>query len=460
MKKQKIDFVISYENWQRELYGCTLLKLELERRGYTVKMDHFPVDNTLSPYRRQWAPKVVIYPFLYADGCVRQAISFGKRPENIINLQSEQILSDFTVQWRPKMPTGDAKYGYHVCWGEKTKERMSAAGVPESNLKVVGNIHLDIDREEYRNLFFTKEDWAKKYDLDVNKPWIMFFSNFKYARMNQEDIDEYIAWAPERLKGLAAKRFEEAPGECEGTLGILYDFIKRNPDVLIIYRYHPAEMKKEEELIKKMKEMPDSFRCINDGTIQDWIPACDMFLTTDSTSMTDVIMQKKPFGLIETREHNEAFWADTYRGATKIGSVNELENAVEAGRDYYPLADGIFEHSIVNTTEGKKAYEALADYAEEIYNKKAYRFRPKPEPRQLNMFMELRLAYRYVKDFVYRNPIKRLVIVPNLDNEAADTEKLDKLMKKMYCTHSVEKHRSQLEREKAYEERLRPFFEK
>lgn len=460
MKIQNIDFVIVYEVWQRELYGCTLLKLELEKRGYSVRLDHFPNDGALSPYRKNWAPKVVINPFLYTDACVKQAIEFGKKPENIINLQSEQILSDFTVQWRPKMPVGNARKGFHACWGEVTRDRMEKSGVPAEQLKIVGNIHLDINREEYRSLFPDKKKWAEKYDLDPDKTWIMFFSNFKFSRMDQADIDEYIAWCPKHLKDLARLRYEEAKKEADGTLAILYEYVKKHPEVLIIYRYHPAEMKKEEEIITKMKEMSSSFRCINDGTIQDWIPACDMFLTTDSTSMSDVIMQNKPFGLFETTSHDRVFIGDTYLGAKRVRTLEDLEYAVENKDTYYPLVDGIFEKNIINTVDGRKAYENLADWAEEIYKNKASEFVIGKDSGKLSPVMKARAIWRNIKTVVYRNPVKKHIIVPNLDNEKADTARTDRLLKKIYSDFTVEKHRKLLELEKAYDEKLRPYFQK
>lgn len=460
MKKRNVDFVISYEHWQRELYGCTLLKLELERRGYTVELDHFPIDCSFSPYRRKLAPKVVIYPWLYTNGPVKEACAFGKKPQNIINLQSEQSLSEFTLVWRPKMPRDEAQKGYHVCWGNLTKERMLNAGVEDSHLRVVGNIHLDVDRPEFTGIFPGKEELARKYDLDASKPWVMFFSNFKFARMDEKDLHEYLDWVPQRLKKQAEMRVQENVGECAGTLNLLLEYIRTNPDIILIYRYHPVEMKKEEDVLKELVRHSDRFRCINDGTIQDWIPACDMFLTTDSTSMTDVYMRGKPFGLIETVHHDAAFTSDIYHEAKLIRSVQELQEAVAMRQDYFPLKKEVVRNCIANDNGGRYAFELLADWAEEILHKEPQCFGSLHEEMDLGLAMRLRRCWRQFKEVVFREPIRKHFLAPMYDDSSTNIKRADKWIKKFYGMHTIENHRELLMLEKDYEVRIREVYEK
>lgn len=82
---QKVDFLIRYEHKIRELESVMLLKLELERRGYTVGL----VCNY--EHRHDYEPKVLIVPagyytehFMY-EMC-KYSIRMGHRTKRILRV--------------------------------------------------------------------------------------------------------------------------------------------------------------------------------------------------------------------------------------------------------------------------------------------------------------------------------------------------------------------------------------
>ena len=61
MGKVKVDFLFRYEHKVRELETIMLLKLELERRGYSVAF----VGNYDYKQKDNYQPKVLISPAIY-----------------------------------------------------------------------------------------------------------------------------------------------------------------------------------------------------------------------------------------------------------------------------------------------------------------------------------------------------------------------------------------------------------
>ena len=81
---QKVDFLIRYEHKIRELESVMLLKLELERRGYTVGL----VCNY--EHRHDYEPKVLIVPAgYYTEHFMYEMCKYSIR--KIANLQLEQL---------------------------------------------------------------------------------------------------------------------------------------------------------------------------------------------------------------------------------------------------------------------------------------------------------------------------------------------------------------------------------
>ena len=83
-----MDFLICYEHVVREVENDTLIKYELEKRGYSCKIIHYnDVDYYLHAYKDK--AKVVVTPWLRHDADVCEYLPFAKKPYNRLEITSE-----------------------------------------------------------------------------------------------------------------------------------------------------------------------------------------------------------------------------------------------------------------------------------------------------------------------------------------------------------------------------------
>ena len=164
----KYDFAISYEIINREYECIVLLKKELERRGYSVLLFQA---TALS--KRMNAEVVVMHSFYNNRNFAMIYYLFGKK-QKIFNLHWEEI---YHRSIEPKiddrlMPKQYARKVSHLAWGKIEKEDLLRAGVSDEKIALVGALHLDLISKD---IFYKKNEIAKKYSLDPNKKWILFY---------------------------------------------------------------------------------------------------------------------------------------------------------------------------------------------------------------------------------------------------------------------------------------------
>lgn len=356
MKRKKVDFYLIYEHWQRELYGLILLKIELERRGYSVRIGCRAWRCETDPDRDEYEPKVVVYPWMYSNLDMQRALSFKGKVEHVVNMQSEQIMSEFTMEHFVKYAKDSAKMAYHVCWGKLTEQRFLNAGVSKDHLRLIGNINLDINRNQFSAIFDDRETKAKKYGLDINKKWIMYFSNFKIANgaLSLKEDD----WDSKKKKEQRVR---------QKTLEIFEQYIKDHKDVLIIYRPHPVEGATHDAFFTKLQQdYPEQFKVIADDVIQAWIKVCDIFLSYISTSLVDVKYVNKKYALLRPEPVDKYEDGDIYLNSSAVTSLRELEEFMDGKMMNESIPQEDFTYSISNNIDDIPVYKKLADWLEEI----------------------------------------------------------------------------------------------
>ena len=85
-----MDFLICYEHIVREIENDTLIKQELEKRGYSCKIIHFnDMDSCLHMGKDK--AKVVVTPWLRYDTNVARYLPIAQKPYKLVNLQWEQV---------------------------------------------------------------------------------------------------------------------------------------------------------------------------------------------------------------------------------------------------------------------------------------------------------------------------------------------------------------------------------
>ncbi len=97
----------------------------------------------------------------------------------MVNLQYEQVLSKKWEALGAHTPKGNAQDFFHICWGEKTVNRLIEGGVAKDNIRVFAPLHLDLLLKEYRqNSMALKASLSKCYKVDLHKDWVLFLSIF------------------------------------------------------------------------------------------------------------------------------------------------------------------------------------------------------------------------------------------------------------------------------------------
>lgn len=153
-----LDFLILYEHTVREYESDLLLKLELERRGYTAEIRQL-LDRKKLGYFTWKKPKVLVASCMYDNEAINSHVynNIG-RCDRIVNLHWEQMLSDTQEEGDWFNMNGNAKKCVQTCWGRKTARRLEAHGMEEKNCPVTGAVMMDFLRPEFHGYFKDKAD--------------------------------------------------------------------------------------------------------------------------------------------------------------------------------------------------------------------------------------------------------------------------------------------------------------
>lgn len=392
MKKQKIDFLITYEHKARELDAIVLLKQELEKRGYSVLI-HSSYENDVYkfPCMANIRPKCVIVPAAYNYEVVEYfSFALVGFVNKIINLQWEQVLSveeeaDLNAYHNPK---GFAQNVVHLCWGKTPQKRLILSGVPESNCIVTGPGHMDILRFPYNKKILNKENLSKKFSLELQKKWILFISSFALNDLTGQ-IKEY------NRNAMGAEYFDNFYNfSVKSRTEILKwfdNYLSEHNDSIIIYRPHPDEVNKNNEL-KVLEQKYDNFKVISDLVITHWINSSDIILNWYSTSKAYVVLQNKFEYVLRPIPIERKYEVSIMDGDTFVTSYYDfVEVVTNDNRDKYPMRDisDYYDFDIHVPT-----YKRIADVCEETFNSNKY---------NLNIPVTYRIKYilRVYKNFIF-----------------------------------------------------------
>ena len=124
-----LDFLILYEHTVREYESDLLLKLELERRGYTVRIRQLLDAKDLRLFGKD-KPEVLVASCMYDNEAINSHVynNIGKC-NKIVNLHWEQMLSDTQEEGDWFNMNGNAKRCVQTCWGKRTAARLQAHGM-------------------------------------------------------------------------------------------------------------------------------------------------------------------------------------------------------------------------------------------------------------------------------------------------------------------------------------------
>ena len=293
-----MDFLITYELKARELESVVILKLLLEKKGYSVML--YPWFNESEELRRlirKNKPKVYIISATYNEenfySFVTNVCGYVNK---VINLRWEQVFPiglenlPFDYKLAAFYPSGIVKDIVHVCWGEEEKKQLIARGVNDNKAVVVGHMGMDFLRPEFADLLYTRDYFSHKYNLDISKKWLLFISSFTAFDDSERTLEEY-----------GKIGFREFVPFCLESRKIILNWIskllKQHKELIFIYRPHPAEERLASELNELQQVFPN-FKVISDYPVKHWIKNVDQIYNWYSTSEADIyFLNKRSFVL-------------------------------------------------------------------------------------------------------------------------------------------------------------------
>lgn len=365
-----MDFLIYYETVQREYENACLLKAELERRGYSVKL-------CATIYTDYWksffySPKVSVVHAFYGD--IPAFVTKLKKSvkAKVINLQYEQLVMSNEQGLILQRPKGDCKKAYHICWGKAGADNLRKCGVENGHILECGPIQFDLAKEEFSGYFYNKEELGRQFGLDSKKKWVMFISDFAFTSFDGEIM---------RTSGdyIKDERLEYESKACRLLMGFIQQFVAAHPEIIYIYRPHPSENVKRE--LYELEEKYANFKCIRNYSIKQWIHVVDKLNTWNSTAIAEAYIGRKNCVVIDIAENEmtEEYWnckIDIIDSSKTIHTYEEFEfenlNNYEFDLNHFPINFDQFEFYYGTSWKKEPIYLKLCDLFEKVYNDDNY----------------------------------------------------------------------------------------
>lgn len=313
----KKSIILFYQHKTRELNAISYLKKELINLGYNVGV--FNIDfEQIKAFRFSKKNDIccIVTPWLYNDihyEMLNKFIIYNKNAF-ILNLHQEQIYSDFSENIL--MPCGiySKNNVFHLAWGDFFKKTLIKYGVDENLIYVIGNPRND----EIFNIKTSKNDFSKKYDLNIEKKWILFADNrgwtqnFSDIRRNEwlsrghsnDEIDDYLYQDKKSL--------EISVNELD-SLGDSFFLDKE-----VVFRNHPGTPAP----IFKNKNI----KVISQGSIYEWLKVSDLIIIWSSTSIFEGDALGKPGIVFEPIPNGVQYKTKGIDNYLTIKSIYELDN--------------------------------------------------------------------------------------------------------------------------------------
>ena len=398
--KKEYDFTFVYEIKNRELDNVLLLKCELERRGHSVN-----ILETWSEECHKSIPsksKVLVSFALHDNKTIKYVSQFVRGCTKFVNMQWEQVFTNGDrLQNKNDAGTtgvyGDAKKGFHICWGENSFHELTTKfDVETTHAGITGNVSLDFLRPEFHSFYTPKEELFAKYGLDPNRQTYLFISSFSYGELPDSILNSELY----QNQGFDVSEFRNISICSQKSIldWIELELLKR-PEITMVYRPHPAESN-----IARLKNMEDrytNFRVIGELSIKQWIITVDKIYTWWSTSIAEVFMSGKGCSILRPFEIPYLSELELYNGASFISDYNQFSNSYTLSNSF-PLSNERMQFYYYSEPR-TPAYLKVADALEEVLNNDDFIVHGYENEDKNDVFIFLYNIKRGLKQFLFNH---------------------------------------------------------
>lgn len=395
---EKYDFLLMYEHKVREFDNLCLLKYELDRRGYRTKILYVNDWEFLQTHKIVYETRVLVIGYCYTSSSIKDYASYRIKFDKVVNLQWEQVITNEQENNSSSFRnlSGLAKEIVHISWGEKNRRRLiEKAGVLTQNVKVAGNITMDLLRPEFKGFYLSRDEICDRYGLPKDKKICLFISGFKFIEASEQEKAETI-----KRFGEGRRRYLEVAEKEQLTILQWFEqFLKERDDFFIVYRPHPGDASPRAE---KMAEKYENFVVISELSVKQWIVICDLVCSWNSTAMLEAFFAGRdpfflcPYPIPEDQDHplftemnKITDYAEFYRSMT--GDRVELGLTKEMVTPYY-LVD-----------EETPSYVKICNDLESVYRDPQYDWTTEQKRQYWNLYsIKERIAIMLMKhNFLY-----------------------------------------------------------
>ena len=360
-RRRSLDFLILYEHVVREYESILLLKLELERRGYTVAIQQL-LDRKRLSRRFSWArkPEVLVSSCMYDDEAINSHVYNNVGVcRKVVNLHWEQMLSDTQEEGAWFNFNGNAKRCVQTCWGPSTAARLVAHGMEPKNCPVTGAVMMDFLRPEFAGYFKDKAALCREHGLDPAKRLLLYISSFGYASMTDAEVRELSEMAGTDFSGFAATN----RSSMATTLAWFDTYLGAHPEVELVYRRHPSEW--NSPALLALAEKRPNFHVIFADSVKQWIVAADRIFIWMSTAVAEVYFAHKGCCILRPQPIGHEYDPVIYKNAACAATYEAFAAAADAPAVEFPIAPAVIEGYFSSTDT--PAYLRMADLLEQVY---------------------------------------------------------------------------------------------
>lgn len=366
-KAPKVDFLIAYEHKAREIEAICLIKIELERRGYSVGLSNTYDEQRVRFVERRRAA-VVLTPALYSDASLFAFVyRVAGACTKVVNLQWEQALTnqDESDPEFYQNPKGLARQAVHLCWGEEPRRRMIASGVRPDRAVVVGPVQMDVLRQEMRGFYQSKAQIGFEFDLDPAREWALFISSFTFTNMPAEEFETELGCVGDWLLEF---RSISVISQTE-ILAWVKAACAQFPDRIFIYRPHPSET--TDPKLNGLADEFENFRVIAERPVRQWIHVSDRIFTWYSTSAAEVYFSGKTCSVLRPVEIPLAIDVSIFRNARTLRTMGEFRHALESPQPPFSLDVDLLRRYF-DVDAATPTYIKICDLLEEVHKSDKY----------------------------------------------------------------------------------------
>ena len=367
-KIEELDFLFIYEHKVRELENLCLLKYELDRRGYKVRIIHIEDAEALKAMRPIYHAKVVVTMACYQNSSIEWHTKNFVKFDKLIDMQWENIVfpMDEKDEKAYKNYSGVAKEVVRISWGEMNRKRLlEVAKMDPKKVKLIGHVGMDFLREELRGYYRSREDVLKTYGIPADSKIFLFVSPY----FSDHHTEEYLTEMCKRFGNGWRYYYQDC---MLPSKRIILDWMGRiceqRTDVVFVYRPHPGEDSPQAE---EMKKKYPNFKVIGELSVKQWILISDKIYTGNSSTFVEAYFGKKMCYLLFPIPVPVDYELAFLKEADKISNYEEFEKTTHNNDREFPVSEQLIDE-VYTIDWNKPSYVKFADMAEEVIRNPYY----------------------------------------------------------------------------------------